>query len=214
MTESNSGVVRNLSLLYRICDAGEKGFATAATSIHNPAIKVLFKSFAQQRANFKQELLDEIEHLGRTAHKRSSLRGIIHRGSFSIFVGMTIGEENQEKVCLRETARGESIAVSTYNHVLAMDLPERTRALAVKQFDQVRGVSEQVDLLRGKGGNKMLARLFENEKDAMQAIYALQNADVPSIRTEKLSLMMPLIYTRARAQPRVKLLQQAVFSAR
>ena len=63
MTEQ--AVVHALHQIYQIAETGEKGFATAAVNMPNPALKVLFKIYAQQRLAYKNEILQHLTRPGR-----------------------------------------------------------------------------------------------------------------------------------------------------
>ncbi len=51
MERSNRRASKALDYLYRIVEAGEKGYAVAAANVDNRGLKLLFKSYAQQRAD-------------------------------------------------------------------------------------------------------------------------------------------------------------------
>jgi len=169
-------VVKALGYLYRIVEAGERGFAVAAKNVSNRALKILFRSFAGQRAKFKDEIIAEIQRLGGHARLGSSLLGMIHRGRIDIFAALTIGAENVEKVVLKEIMIGEKVAIRTYEKTLKMDLPIETREIVARQFEEVRKVVEQVRLMRGQNRKRMLIRLYDSEADARQALQSLKQA--------------------------------------
>ena len=107
MTMSNRQVLKALNSLYRIVEAGERGYAVAAANVNNRGLKLLFKSFAQQRANFKTEIFKAMQHLGgHVQPPRSSVLAILHRGRIDIFAALTIGDENVEKMVLKEVVFG------------------------------------------------------------------------------------------------------------
>src|SRR5690349_23527388 len=85
---NNSAVIKTLASLYKIVEAGEKGYAVASANVNNRALKLFFSSYAQQRLNFKEEIFTEMERLGGSHKPRSSLLGIIHRGRIDIFATM------------------------------------------------------------------------------------------------------------------------------
>ena len=91
-------VIQNiLGKLYRTVEAGEKGYATAATNTPNPGLKILFKIYAQQRAKFKEEIRSEIQHFTSNFNPGSSIPAMIHRGRVTIFAAMTIEKETRKK---------------------------------------------------------------------------------------------------------------------
>ncbi len=163
-----------LVYLYKIVEAGEKGYAVAASNVKNRAIKILYKSYAQQRLQFKEEIFVEIQRLGGHARPRSNFLGIVHRGRIDIFAALTIGDENVEKVVLKEVLLGETVAVKAYEKTLKKDLLPETREMLERQFDEVRKVVEQVRLLKGQKGKRMVLRLYDSKMDADEALQSLK----------------------------------------
>ena len=142
MAATNKRVVDTLNHLYKMCDAGERGFGTAAENVSNRGLKVLLKNYAHQRRQFAAELRAEIERLGGQPTERTSIRGIVHRGRMDIVATLTIGPENAENVVLKEAALGEQAAVNAYKRALETDLPAETRQLVERQYGkQVRMAS-------------------------------------------------------------------------
>ena len=125
MNATDSSALNALSNLYKIAEAGERGYAVAAASVKNRGFKVLFKSHAQQRAEYKEALFAEIQRLGGTSSPQSSPLAAIHRGRITIFATMTIGEENIERVVLKEVLLGERVARRTYEKTLERLLCDR-----------------------------------------------------------------------------------------
>jgi urease gamma subunit len=78
---------------------------------------------------------------------------------------MTIEKENQEKVILKEVALGEKFAVRSYGKALKANLPENIRVLIEHQMEEVRQASNQINLLLGQEGRRLIVHL-ENDADA------------------------------------------------
>lgn len=77
----NALYTRNaLASLYKIVEAGERGYAVVASNVNNRALKTLYKSYAQQRLRFKEEIFAEIQRLGGYARPTSNFLSIVHRG--------------------------------------------------------------------------------------------------------------------------------------
>jgi uncharacterized protein (TIGR02284 family) len=153
-----------LEQLYRTVEAGEKGYATAATNTPNPGLKILFKIYAQQRAKFKEEIRTEIQRSTNDFNPGISIPAMIHRGRVTIFAAMTIEKETQEKVILKEVALGEKFAVRAYTKVLKSNLSEITRTMIEHQLEVVRQASSQINLLLGHEGRQLIVHL-ENDAD-------------------------------------------------
>jgi uncharacterized protein (TIGR02284 family) len=174
MTMSKQQTLKALSALYRMVEAGERGYAVAAANVDNRGLKLLFKSYAQQRANFKTEIFEQMRQVDKNVHPpRTSLLAMIHRGRIDIFAALTIGAENVEKVVLKEVTLGEGVALRAYENTLKKDLPPEIREVIARQFEEVRRVVEQVRLMQGIEGKRLLIRLYDTEKDANRAIESL-----------------------------------------
>ena len=167
-----------LADLYKIVEAGEKGYAVVASNVSNRALKVLFRSHLQQRLNFKEEILAEIRRLGGDAEPGSSVLGMIHRGRIDIFATLTIGAENVEKVLLKEVLLGEGVAIRAYENALKKELPPETRSMLERQFEELRKVVDQIRMLRGQNGKRLILRLFDSRSDAEQALDSLKRAGI------------------------------------
>jgi uncharacterized protein (TIGR02284 family) len=165
-----------LASLYKIVEAGERGYAVVASNVSNRALKILYKSYAQQRLQFKEEIFAEIQRLGGPARPRSKFLGIIHRGRIDIFAALTIGNENVERVVLKEVLLGEMVAVKAYEKALKKDFPLETREMLERQFDKVRNVVEQVQLMKGQNGKRLVLRLYDSKTDAEEALRSLKSA--------------------------------------
>ncbi len=174
--------------LYQILEAGEKGYATAATNSHRPGLKILFRRFAQQRAGFKNEILSALRSLDGDKNPSSSIPGMVHRGRVAIFAAMTIEKDNQEKVILKEVALGEGVAVRTYARALAKDLPPHIHEMVERQSDAIRKALEQINLLYGKDGKKLVVRLYNSENDAGKAIQLLKETDTSAEVIQQITL--------------------------
>lgn len=168
-----------LTYLYKIVEAGEKGYAVVASNVRNRALKILFQSCSQQRYKFKEEIFEAIQQLGGQIRPKSSILGMIHRGRIDIFSYFTIGDENVEKMLLKEVLLGERVALRAYERTLKEDLPPEAHALVDRQFREVRKTVDQMRILRGQNGKRLVFRLYDTRRDAEQAFQALKEAGMP-----------------------------------
>jgi uncharacterized protein (TIGR02284 family) len=170
-------VTAKLNRLHRLCRAGERGFEVVAQNVSNRGLKLLLKSYAQQRVALAKELREEIQRLGGDNSDRRSVRGIIHRGRISIRLALTIGDQNVENIALGEAIHGENAVVNAYSRALSKDLPEETLAIIERQLTEIEDIRNQVNLLRGRSGKRLVVRLFDSELDTASAVQALEQAD-------------------------------------
>lgn len=174
--------LKEVKRLYKILDAGEKGYAMSAVIVDNRGLKLLFKSFAEQRARLKSDILAEIQKLDTNATIKSSLIGAIHRGSINILAALTFGRVNRERVILKEILISEQFALHTYTKILKDGLqpgngldPETLEFIA-RQLVDVRQVVDQVAMIQGRDRKQLLVSLFASDKEAEAAVLEMNNA--------------------------------------
>jgi uncharacterized protein (TIGR02284 family) len=157
-------VEKTLVKLYQIAEAGERGYATAATNTPNAGLKILFKIYAQQRAHFKDEISAELRRLGRNVRPSASIPAMIHRGRVTIFAAMTIEKETQEKVILKEAALGERFALRAYQKGVKAGLPAPLQALVARHLAEIQRAADQLNLLLGQEERRLVVYI-ENSED-------------------------------------------------
>lgn len=139
-TADEQQVKQALSAIYRMAEASEKGYATAAANLANPGKDL---SIAQQRAAHTAEILAELRALGGDVQPGRSIPGMIHRGRVNIFAAMTIEKDRQEKVILQEALLGETYALRAYRQALAAPLQPRLRSVVQRQLEEVRRAGDR-----------------------------------------------------------------------
>lgn len=182
-----SNTKSSLAYLYKIVEAGELGYAVVASNVRNRALKYLFQSYAQQRREFKEEILAELHKIDVTYKPEPSLPsmlGMIHRGRIDIFAHFTIGDENVEQALFKEIMVGERAATRAYEQTLKQDLPDEIRPLIEHQFQEVQKVVEQIYLLRGENGKRLLMRLYNTKPDAEEAVQSLKQEGIDEEKIE------------------------------
>ena len=180
-------VIYSLAYLHTILEAGEKGYAVAAINVKNRGLKILFKTFAQQRARFKEEIRAELQRLGTKMEPRASYRGMIHRGRMNIFATLIIETEGREKMILNEITLGERIAKKTYEQALKKDLPVDICSLLERQYKEVSDVVDQIELILGKNGKREMIFLYDSENDVEKIVQSLHHAGFPAEEIEKIN---------------------------
>jgi uncharacterized protein (TIGR02284 family) len=135
-----------ISVLNRLIETGRDamdGFKTAADSVRDPALKRLFDTYAQQRAELVRELEEEVRRLGGTPQGRGSAGGALHRALMNIRAAVSGGDEHAVIV---EAERGENVARTAYEEASSQaGLPEDVRNVIARQAMRVR---ETYDSLR------------------------------------------------------------------
>lgn len=203
--------VRTLQKLHKICKAGEQGFNIVAKTVNNRGLKVMLKSYAQQRHEMAEALQTLIVTLGGHISHRRSLRGMIHRGRIAIVSTLTIGPVETENVALREAVLGEKAAINAYRKALSEDLLPDAKALVREQFEQVQAVSQKVNRLCGLPSDQLVVRLFNSERDAETAVSALEKVNFPHDAIEIINLSQTNEFSR-RYREEASITQEAIIS--
>ncbi len=188
MASDNKQAVATLNRLVKLGIASEKGFNVAAENVKNRGLKVMFKTYAQERAKFVAELRSAVREMNGDPAEGGGPLAAIHRGWINIKAAMTIGQPATENVVLGEVVRGETVALRTYQDMLERPLPASLRWKVERQMERVAEVHQHALDLEGKAGNKLVLRLFDSEEDLNQAIDVLENAGFDPQRMEKVPL--------------------------
>lgn len=169
-------VIGTLTRLARLGVASERGFGIAAENVRNRGLKILFKSYAQERAQFSSEIRELAQDLGGEVVEGSNVLAAGHRGWINIKGAMTIGARNTEKVVLGEAMRGERVAMSSYESAVAADLPASVRAVVARQHARIVATVERLRELQGEEGERLVLRLFDTPEDLNEARTCLADA--------------------------------------
>lgn len=141
MENVNKQVISVLNDLIETLKDGEKGFRMAAQGVDRKDIEQLFLKYAEQRAQFVDELQREVRKLGGDPDESGSFAGAIHRGWINIKSAVT---GRDEEAVLAECERGEDSAVRNFEEALKKNLPENVRLLIQKQFLQIKEAHDTV----------------------------------------------------------------------
>lgn len=188
MATNDQRHLSTLNRLRRLCLASEKGFNVAAENVKNRGLKVMFKTYAQERAQFADILGKLVRESGGRAGEGGGLLAAAHRGWINIKAAMTIGQPATERVVLAEVARGEQVALRRYDDVLQGELSVEERAVVEKQREHVAEVNERVQDLQGRDGARLVVRLFDAEDDLLKAESELKAAGFDPARMERVPL--------------------------
>ena len=146
MAEVEPGeVARVLEELRATCRDGEDGFRQIAGDLEDPALRERFIRYAHQRAGLASELLAEIQRLGGEPATSGHVAGAIHRGWMRLKAALTGADD---AAILSEAERGEDVAVGFYRRALEGAMPVDTRAVVIRQLEDIERVHREVRDLR------------------------------------------------------------------
>lgn len=185
--------VQTLKGLYQIAEAGEKGFATAAANMPSPALKVLFKIYAQRWLSFKNEIMDELRRLGINTRPWMSLPGAVHRGRVGVYAGMS-DSVSQERIILNEIVKGEKVAMRTYQKALALDLEAQPHKIVERQYAEINKAFEQILCLRDDPAYRAALQLAASEQEVPKVVQTLVHSGFAPNEVETVDLTTHVLY--------------------
>lgn len=187
MAES-SQFISSLNRLARLCKASEKGFNIAAENVKNRGLKVLFKTYAQQRSQMGHALQNEIKGLGGRPSSGTGPVAALHRGWINIKSAMTIGQPATERVVIDEVVRGERVALQNFADSLKLDLPKGSQSLVKRHHETIQKTYEQMLKMQGRYGQRLIVRLFDSQAALGDGLRHLATKGVAASQMESMEL--------------------------
>jgi uncharacterized protein (TIGR02284 family) len=213
MSATNPEIVTVLNRLVRICIASERGFNHAAENVKNRGLMVIFRGYAQERGQFREQLGELVREHGGSPAEGSGALAALHRGWITIKAAMTIGQLQTEKVVLDEASRGERAAREAYRSALGEPLPEAIHSIVEEQYAGVEAAGDRVEKLRGEEGERLVVRLFNSVTDADLAEDELAEAGFSRERISRVPLSEAMMIYRAQSEDRTTLESAAAGAA-
>jgi len=136
---SSAQATAALTDLLLACAEGERGFHAAAEGIEDPTLRQLCETYAEQRAAFRLELLDELAELGECFGGPGGLGwGSPHSASSA----------PEGVVTLSDLAERDLQAESTYRRALGQGLPGHASETVERQHRQLSDAAKHLSLVQ------------------------------------------------------------------
>lgn len=144
--ETNKKAVNALNELIEKNYDAEKGYKEAVTDVENHELKDFFTKSVQQRYEFGHELKTEIEKMGGTPEKGSSVTGTLHR----IWINLkSMVTSHDVAAVVNECERGEEAAIEDYEKVLKIEeIPMDAKIVIRKQLQLIRSSLDHLEELK------------------------------------------------------------------
>ena len=121
---NNQELKQELSRLYAMAEAGEKGYTTAAVNIPDHGLKLLLKSLMpSSELSSKNSSSRKFISWTPITSRGAAFWGWSTAGGVAIYAAMTIQTEPRELTILKEAEVGERAAMRSYARALEKDLP-------------------------------------------------------------------------------------------
>ncbi|AFM02567.1 hypothetical protein Fleli_0056 [Bernardetia litoralis DSM 6794] len=145
-TESNKKAIDGLNELIEKNYDAEKGYKEAVTDVENHELKDFFTKSVQQRYEFGHELKTEIQKLGGTVEKGTSITGDLHRVWINL-KALVLGKDVEAVV--NECERGETAAIEDYEKILKMEeMPMESKTVIHKHLQLIRSSLDHLEELK------------------------------------------------------------------
>ena len=127
-----------LTDLVLACAEGERGFHAAADRLEDPTLRQLCEIYAEQRAVFRQELLDELADLGESLGAPAGLASGNPQPASAF----------ERVVTLADLAERDVEAESTYRRALGQALPGNASQIVERQHRQLSDAVKHLSLVQ------------------------------------------------------------------
>jgi uncharacterized protein (TIGR02284 family) len=141
----NEEILPILERLLEVARISHKGYKDAAEHVENPSLQMYFMQFAQQRAQYADELSTLILNAGGSPADAESFSGTMMRAWIDFKSGF-IGSNTNEIIdqCLKE----EQTTLIEFEKAQKEDLPENIKAVVDEKNHEIKKVYDTLHTLK------------------------------------------------------------------
>lgn len=178
MPSESTSLSRTLSLLSQACLDSQQAYAYAAQHTRNRGLKLLLKSYANERAYFQEQLRELGEPLPETITTHES-SGALSRGLANVRAWFMVRRQTRQRLLLHKAMEAEQAAVTAYSQALNEELPAAAQSVVRSQLASLRQAVKRLDALAARRtGDAMLVRLYDQPAQVEQVVQALAGKGV------------------------------------
>jgi uncharacterized protein (TIGR02284 family) len=166
-----------LSSLSQACHNSQEAYAYAAQHTRNRGLKLVLKSYAQERAHFQEQL---VAVAGESATESAQTAGApLDRGWASVRAWFTIRRERRQRLLMQKALESDRDAIAAYEDAVRQQLPPEIDRLVHDQLSALYQAENRLLLLSApRRDGALLVRLYERPEQVEQAVAALEGAGV------------------------------------
>ena len=176
MMLTDPSVIKTLEELLTLNRESERRLYDAAEQARNRGLKLLLKSYAQQRTGFADALISLMRQAGYETLTTEPATAALSRGLTDIQATMIVRREDRQQLMLSQALTEEENALPHYAQALRQPLPAEVEGLLKQQYVVLDQMLRQLRLLANEEDHRLLVRLFDNANQAEQVVYELQEA--------------------------------------
>lgn len=193
-----------LKRLIETIRASERRFYHVAEHVRNRGLKLILKTYVQQRADFADALTRLLQQAGAEPPADGDLSGALSRGWMDVKATMIVRRHARQQHLLTEVADEEDATLQAYDQALEQPLSDDVKALVRQQAIEIERVQRRLRQLAAASDLRILARLYDDAEEAQQVLARLERAgfehdDIYSTRIEAVDLYTDDVAARRRS---------------
>jgi len=177
MQPEQKSLSHTVSRLSQACHNSQESYAYAAQHTRNRGLKLVLKSYAEERAQFQEQLR---AFAGDTAPVAAPAGGnVFSRGWASMRAWFTIRRQSRQRLLMQKAMQSDKAAVAEYEEAIRQQLPPALDRLLHDQLSTLqRAENRLVSLAAPRRDEALLVRLYERPEQVTQVVSALEGAGV------------------------------------
>ena len=177
MDSQQTSLAQILSRLSQACFDSQEAYAYAAQHTRNRGLKLVLKSYAQERAQFQEQLHKFAPESGPLGGASSG--NALGRGWASMRAWFTVRRQSRQRMLMQKALQSDKAAITAYEDALRQQLPAELMTLARDQLGAFyRAESRLTSLAAPRRDGALLVRLYERPEQVTQVVSALEGAGV------------------------------------
>lgn len=178
MPSESTSLSRTLDDLSQACLNSQQAYAYAAQHTRNRGLKLLLKSYAQERARFRDQLR-EVGGPASTEITPSESSGAWGRGLANVRAWFIVRRQSRQRLLLHKAQEAEEAAVEAYTRALREGLPGPVENIVRSQLRSLQNAQKWLEgLAAHRTGDAVLVRLYEQPAQVKQVVTALEGKGV------------------------------------
>lgn len=195
MVLTDNKAIETLKHLVTICQESERRLYDAAEQTRNRGLKLVLKSYAQQRTRFADALISLLREAGYETARADTPGGALSRGWTEIQATMIVRREDRQQHVLTVAADEEERALQSYTQALQEPLPAEVQDLVRNQSVELQKMQRQLRLMAETEDHRILVRLFNQNQKAEEIVEELAEAGFDAERIYTAPVEAVSVYT-------------------
>jgi hypothetical protein len=177
MESQQTSLAPILSRLTQACHASQEAYADAAQHTRNRGLKLVLKSYAQERAEFQEQLRTFADEPATAVVQATG--SALYRGWASLRAWFTIRRQSRQRMLMQKALESDKVAIDAYEDALRQPLPAELDTLLRDHLSALyQAEGRTMSLAAPRRDGALLVRLYERPEQVVQVVSALEGAGV------------------------------------